>query len=115
MNSCLGTSQIISDANIVEFLKTMQIRNERVFDACKVGNLQDIIDFLQNNFFIDTRHNGVCLIHVAAEQGHLRVVEYLVNQKADINSKTTDVEFLYVIRLLFILLLIMDILVLLNI
>jgi len=90
MNSCLGTSQIKSDSNIVEFLKTMQIRNERVFDACKVGNLQDIIDILQKNFFIDTRHKGVCLVHVAAEKGHLSVVEYLVNQKADINAKDKD-------------------------
>jgi len=115
MNSCLGTSHIISDSNIAEFLKTMQIRNERVFDACKVGNLQDIFDFLQKNFFIDTKHNGVCLVHVAAEQGHLSVVEYLVNHKADINAKDNCVEFLYFIRLLFIMLLIMAILVLLNI
>jgi len=54
-------------------------------------------------------------LHRAAQNGHLSVVEYLVNQKADINAKNTSVEFLYLIILLFIMLLIMVILVLLNI
>ena len=31
------------------------------------------------------------------ENGHLSVVEYLVNQKADINAKNELVEFLYLI------------------
>jgi len=53
-------------------------------------------------------------LHLAADNGHLRVVEYLVNQKADINAKNTSVEFLYLIGLLFIMLLIMVFLVLLN-
>jgi len=54
-------------------------------------------------------------LHYAAEHGHLSVVEYLVNQKANINAKNDDVEFLYLIGLLFIWLLNMVILVLLNI
>ena len=54
-------------------------------------------------------------LHYAAENGHLSVVEYLVNQKADINAITKYVEFLYLIGLLFIMLLKMAILVLLNI
>ena len=41
-------------------------------------------------------------LHFAAQNGHLSVVESLVNQKADINAKSTSVEFLYLIRLLFI-------------
>ena len=36
-------------------------------------------------------------LHFAAEKGHLSVVEYLVNQKADINAKDNSVEFLYLI------------------
>jgi len=36
-------------------------------------------------------------LHYAAEKGHLSVVEYLVNQKADINAKGYGVEFLYLI------------------
>jgi len=54
-------------------------------------------------------------LHYAAENGHLSVVEYLVNQKADINAKNRDVEFFYLIGLLFIGLLIKVISVLLNI
>jgi len=53
-------------------------------------------------------------LHYAVREGHLSVVEYLVNQKADINAKNNSVEFLYLIGLLFILLLLMVILVLLN-
>ena len=34
-------------------------------------------------------------LHYAAHNGHLSVVEYLVNQKADINAKNSSVEFLY--------------------
>jgi len=54
-------------------------------------------------------------LHYAARDGHLSVVEYLVNQKTDINTKDNRVEFLDLIRLLFILLLKKVILVLLNI
>jgi len=54
-------------------------------------------------------------LHFAAQNGHHCVVEYLVNQKADIYAKTKDVVFLFLIGLLFILLLKMVILMLLNI
>jgi len=32
-------------------------------------------------------------LHLASQNGHLSVVEYLVNQKADINAKNSDFEF----------------------
>jgi len=54
-------------------------------------------------------------LHLAAANGHLSVVEYLVNQGADINEIGDNIEFLYLMRLLFIELLLMVILVLLNI
>jgi len=54
-------------------------------------------------------------LHLASCHGYLSVVEYLVNQKADINAKTSSVEFLYLMRLLFIILLKKVILLLLNI
>jgi len=40
-------------------------------------------------------------LHWAAINGHLNVVEYLENQKADINAKDNSVEFFDLIRLLF--------------
>jgi len=58
---------------------------------------------------------GLTPLHYTAHMGHLSVVEYLVNQKADINAKDYNVEFLYLIILLFMGLLKMVILVLLNI
>jgi len=54
-------------------------------------------------------------LHRAAYNGHLSVVEYLVNQKADINANDNSVEFLDLNGLLFIMLLKKVILVLLNI
>jgi len=54
-------------------------------------------------------------LHYAARDGHLSVVEHLINQKADINAKNSDVVLLYFLGLLFIIMLIMVILVLLNI
>jgi len=54
-------------------------------------------------------------VHLATQEGHLCVVEYLVSRKADINAQSKDVEFLYLIGLLFIMLLLLVILVLLNI
>ena len=54
-------------------------------------------------------------LHEASRFFNLSIVEFLVNQKADINEKTLNVEFLYLIRLLYIMLLKMVILVLLNI
>jgi len=41
-------------------------------------------------------------LHLASQYGHLSVVEYLVNQKADINAKDNIDKFLYLIGLLFI-------------
>ena len=35
---------------------------------------------------------NLCPLHDAAQNGHLCVVEYLVNQKADINAKTEYVD-----------------------
>ena len=54
-------------------------------------------------------------LHWAAKNDHLSVVEYLVNQKADINAKDNSVEFSYLIGLLFIVLLLMVILEMLSI
>ena len=41
-------------------------------------------------------------LHFATIKGHLNVVEYLVNQKADLHSMNNGVEFLLSMRLLFI-------------
>ena len=54
-------------------------------------------------------------LHYATNNGHLCVVKYLVNQKADINAIGFSIEFLYLIRLLFIELLQMIIFMLLDI
>ena len=41
-------------------------------------------------------------LHVAAQNGHLSVVEYLVNQKADIKARNNNIKLYIIMRLLFI-------------
>jgi len=69
----------------------------------------NVVEYLVNKKVdIDAQSKGYpsgTPLHYAAQNGHLSVVEYLVNQKADINAKNSDVEFLYLIRFLFITLL----------
>ena len=98
-------------------------REYDLFEASADGKLSSVIELLENGTNVNSKdplnnewhnHNSTAL-HYAAREGHLSVVEYLVNQKADINAKNTDVEFLYLIGLLFIGLLIKIILVFLNI
>jgi len=36
-------------------------------------------------------------LHLASQNGHLNIVEYLVNRNADVNAKTKDFEFLFLI------------------
>jgi len=43
-------------------------------------------------------------LHSAAREGHLSIVEYLINKKANINSKTNLVELNIPIKLPFIML-----------
>jgi len=80
-----------------------------IFEAASKGKLTSIIYLLANGTQLNSKNpvsnsgyrNWTALFH-AAYNGHLCVVEYLVNQKADVNAKNNDVEFLYLIRLLFI-------------
>ena len=67
-----------------------------IFEAAKDGKLTSVIYLLANGTNVNSKdhlnngwhyRNSIAL-HYAAQQGHLSVVEYLVNQKADINAKT---------------------------
>ena len=66
-----------------------------LFLASCFNNL-DILRFLhENGADINSKSkDNWTPLHYAADKGHLSVVEYLVNQKADINAKNTRVEFL---------------------
>jgi len=87
-----------------------------VYKASRFSHLPLLVFMIENGAVINAKDiDEKNPLHYAAQNGHLSVVEYLVNQKADINSKNTIVEFLYLIGLLSILLLIVVILVLLNI
>jgi len=89
---------------------------ESFYKVSEFCHLTLLVFMLDNGAFINANNKyGDTSLHFAASNGHLSVVECLVNHKADINAKTKDVEFSYLKRLLFIMLLKMDILVLLNI
>jgi len=83
------------------------------FEAAKEGKLSSIIYLLANGTNVNTKdplkenwHYSNCTaLHYAAINGHVAVVEYLVNQKADINSKDISVLILFFIGLHFIMLL----------
>jgi len=66
------------------------------------------------NFVSHHNQTSFSLLYEASRFFNLSIVEYLVNQKADMIAKEYRVEFLYLMRLLFIMLLKMVILVLLN-
>ena len=75
---------------VIQFLERIHRQSEKAFEASKKGDIQTIFDLNKDGFSINTRFNGRLLIHLSSENGHLSVVEYLVNQKVDINSKDNN-------------------------
>jgi len=76
-----------------------------IFEAAAKGKLTSIMYLLANGTNVneeyqeDEEYDGLDMknstpLHFSSRYGHLSVVEYLVNQKADINSKNNGVEFL---------------------
>ena len=88
-----------------------------IFEAAIKGKLTSIIFLLANGTFVNVKYqlekypnenDGINMenstpLHYAAKYGNFSVVEYLVNQKADLNARTKDIEFIYLIGLLSIL------------
>jgi len=80
-----------------------------IFEAAKDGKLNGVIYHLANGTNLnlkdpssgDWHEKNSTALHYAARNGHLSVVEYLVNHKADINAKNEFDEFIYLIILLF--------------
>ena len=64
--------------------------------ACEFFQLDLLVFMIENGANINDQKDGTPL-HLAAQHDHLSVVEYLVNQKADINAKNNRVEFSYLI------------------
>jgi len=84
--------------------------NGDIFEAAKDGKLTSIIYLLANGINInlqDNLDNGwhkskYTALHYASRYGHLSIVEYLVNQKADLNAKDKWVTYISLLILLFI-------------
>jgi len=76
--------------------------------AASNGHLSVVEYLLHQGVDFQDGINGQSYLHWAARNGHLSIVEYLVHQNADINPKTRYLKFPYLMRLLFILLLLMD-------
>jgi len=84
--------------------------NENVLSMVVCGGCFDLYHLCQVQQFVTPKH--VCN---ASEFSHLPLIVFMIETGADMNAKTEDVEFLYLIGLLFIMLLKMVIFVLLNI
>jgi len=67
--------------------------NNDVINCIACSGSKELFNLVLNfNINSSIIRNGEPL-HYAAQYGHLSVIEYLVNQKADINAKTKDVMF----------------------
>jgi len=74
-----------------------------VCKATEFFQLPLLVFMTENGADINAKDNeGTTPLHYAAQQGHLSVVEYLINQKADINANNNNFEIYYLMRLLFI-------------
>jgi len=71
-----------------------------IFEAAAKGKITSLIYLLANGTNVDEKYQkdeydewggmmNLTPLHFAAENGHLSIVEYLVNQKADIDAKTS--------------------------
>jgi len=107
---CSGCLDLFHYCQVQKFLTAESI--------CKASEFchQSMLEYMvENGADMNTKGENVRTpLHFAAENGHLSVVEYLINQQTDIDAKDIMVEFEYLIILLFIELLQMVILVLLN-
>ena len=67
------------------------ILNWKLKEACKEGNLYDVVRFIQNG--ADVNAKGVLIIdpwtalHFASEQGHLGIVKYLIKKGSTVDTK----------------------------
>jgi len=63
--------------------------DDAIFYAAKKNDMTRIKEILANGTNVDHRNfNGETVLHIAASQGDLSLVEYLVNQGAAINAPT---------------------------
>ncbi|KAF6035878.1 ACBD6 [Bugula neritina] len=61
-----------------------------VFDWCKEGNLKRLKETLVHSSIDSQDENGLSILHWACDRGHISVVEYLLELKAQVNA--TDNE-----------------------
>jgi len=101
MNGCQINKRVISMVFCNGSLDLFHLCQDHEFlsinRACFASEFFHIalLDFIkENQFEVDSKDKyGLSPLHYAAQNGHLSVVEYLVNQKADINAKNYNVEF----------------------
>lgn len=79
-------------AQIVEFLSSIEHLNNELFDTVRKGNLDRVKDLIEKGADINSSDNdGNTPVHLAAKEGNLDVVKYLIEVKeVDLNAKDNN-------------------------
>jgi len=69
----------------------LDILYQKLFRACKIGNLEKIKAFIeQANLQVNRFMNRTTLLHVAAQHGHMKIFDYLIKQGANISTRDSN-------------------------
>uniref|UniRef100_A0A8C3HKV3 Ankyrin repeat domain-containing protein n=1 Tax=Chrysemys picta bellii TaxID=8478 RepID=A0A8C3HKV3_CHRPI len=85
---------------VMSYYRTRRAKNSRVldilkdhsnavsiFDAAAKGDLSDLAKVLKENDINAVNASNETLLHIAAANGHLAIIEYLINKGAKLNVK----------------------------
>jgi ankyrin repeat protein len=60
-------------------------------EACYIGDIDKVKEFLNQGFDIDAKaESGSAALHIAAQNGYVELVDFLIAKNADVNLITDD-------------------------
>ncbi|OQR81415.1 kinase, partial [Thraustotheca clavata] len=64
--------------------------SKQLYDAAASNDVAKLRTLVKEGVDINMGTNGICILHVAAEKGHKKVITYLLDKGMDINRKTDE-------------------------